>query len=133
MTFINPEDFEQLYKESNLNWNYDFLSECSYITWNMVRNNLDKPWNFKKLSRNSIITFDMVDSTSFLIWDWDELSYNPNMTFEIVQENIRENWNLSILSERFTHEEIDKLYTMKESYIEHYSDSDSDYGYDSCS
>lgn len=132
---MTPEEFEQIYKQNkDLNWNYDFLSSCPYISWSIVRNNLGNPWNFKKLSANQAITWEMVDDTPFLVWDWIELSKNPNMTFEIIKENIGYNWDFRILYERFSDEQMDVLYKEKDYYNsldhEYYSDSECD-GYDS--
>ena len=140
MTNITSEKFEEIYKEnSNLNWNYDFLSECSYISWSIVRFNLHRPWNLKKLSANPVITWEIVKETPYLRWDWDGLSQNPSMTFDIILKNSRQSWNLDILFERFSDEQMDLFYKERDSYIDNNSlqlsdsDSDCDDGYDSYS
>lgn len=140
MTNMTPEEFEEIYKQnSHLNWNYDFLSECSYISWPIVRFNLQKPWNLKKLSANPIITWEIVEDTPFLRWDWEGLSQNPSMTFDIILRNCRHMWDLDILAQRFSEEQMDLFYKERDSYIDNnslefsFTESDYDDGYDSYS
>lgn len=116
---MNPKEFEEIYETTKeLHWDYDFLSSCNYITWNMVRNNLNKPWNFKKISRNSIVTIDIVLDTPFLRWDWNELTLNKNMTFDIIKNNIRLPWNSYLLTQKLTPEELKQFYNIRESLVD---------------
>jgi hypothetical protein len=112
---MNPMEFEEIFeRDKELLWNYDFLSNCNYITWNIVRNNLCKPWNWKKISRNKIVTIEHVLDTPFLLWDWDELTLNENMTFDIIIKHIRQPWNTDILVQKLTDEQLEEFYTIKE-------------------
>ena len=118
MNGISTDNFEEFYESfKDLNWDYEFLSQCNYITWNIVRNNLNKPWNLKLLSSNNIITFEMVEDTPFLRWDWDSLSENPKMSFDIIYKNIHYPWNFNILKNRFNEINYTTLLQQKENYI----------------
>jgi hypothetical protein len=99
---MNPQDFEKLFNYSSLTeWDYDTLSECTYITWNIVMKNLNKPWNLSKLSKNPIVTWEIIINTPFLRWDWDNITSNPNITFDIIYNNLLYPWNMNIIQHRF--------------------------------
>jgi hypothetical protein len=116
------ENFEEVFESTkDLDWDYEFLSTCNYITWSMVRNNLNKPWNLKKLSSNPIITLDIVLDNPFLRWDWDELTLNSNMTFEIIKNNVRQPWSIEKLEEKLTPEQLEEFYDIRDSYIDNNS------------
>ena len=125
---MNQIQFEELFESNKgLSWDYEFLSSCNYITWNVFRNNLNKPWNLKKISRNKIIKIEHVLDTPFLRWDWDELTLNESMTFDVIKNNPREPWNTNILQEKLTTEQLEKFYYIRDSLVE----SSSDDSYDS--
>jgi hypothetical protein len=107
--------FEQLFESNKeLLWDYEFLSNSNYITWNMIRNNLNKPWNLKKISRNKIITIEHVLDSPFLRWDWDELTLNENMTFDVIIKHIRKPWSTDLLEQKLTLEQLDEFYSIRE-------------------
>lgn len=100
---MDPSEFEKLFNSSRKStWDYDSLSECTYITWNIVMKNLNKPWNLSKLSKNPIVTWEIIVNTPFLKWDWDNITHNPNITFDIMYDNVIYPWNMNIIHQRFT-------------------------------
>ena len=104
MNGISTDNFEEFYESfKDLNWDYEFLSQCNYITWNIVRNNLNKPW------------------------DWDSLSENPKMSFDIIYKNIHYPWNFNILKNRFNEINYTTLLQQKENYVDDESDYDDNY------
>lgn len=119
---MDSVQFEELFETSkDLDWDYDFLSSCNYITWNMVRHNLNKPWNLDKISRNKIITIEIVLDNQFLRWNWKELTLNENMTFEVIKNNPRCQWDIDVLSDKLTNEQLMELYTIRDSFIDNNS------------
>lgn len=119
---MTPLEFEEVFKSSkDLNWNYDFLSSVNYITWNIVRNNLNKPWNLNKLSRNPIVNIDIVLDNPFLKWNWTELTLNTNMTFDIIKNNPRNPWDMEILKDKLTKEQLHELLEIRDSFIDNNS------------
>jgi hypothetical protein len=119
---MNSSNFEELFDTTkDLNWNYDFLSSCTYITWSMVRNNLNKPWNLKKLSRNTIITIDIVLDNPFLRWNWVELTLNENMTFDVIKNYARQPWDIEALTTKLTSTELQEFYDIRDSFIDNNS------------
>ena len=114
--------FEELFETSkDLKWDYDFLSSCNYITWKIVRNNLNKPWNLDKISRNTIVTIDIVIDTPFLRWNWKELTLNENMTFDVIKQYPRQPWDIDILSSKLNKEELEEFYNIRDSFIDNNS------------
>ena len=62
-------------------WVWATLSNKCCITWDIVKENLDKPWSWKSLSNNSIITWDIVKNNLDKPWCWKKLSFkikNPH-------------------------------------------------------
>ena len=51
------------------------------------------------LSQNPNITFEFVKENMDKPWDWSALSRNPNITVDIVKDNPDKPWNLSDLNE----------------------------------
>ena len=116
---MNQIQFEELFESNKgLSWDYEFLSSCNYITWNIFRNNLGKPWNLKKISRNKIIKIEHVLDTPFLRWDWDELTLNESITFDVIKSYPRQPWNTDILEQKLTVEQLEKFYTIRDSFID---------------
>lgn len=112
-------------RNKHLDWDYDELSSNEYITWNMVRNNLQKPWNFEKLSYNPAITWENICDTPFLRWHWPSVTVNLNITVDIIANNIWHPWDFTILENILSKEEFQYLMDCKDNYIEeeYYSDS----------
>jgi hypothetical protein len=116
---MNPIQFEEIFEsDKGLSWDYDFLSSCNYITWNIFRNSLVKPWNLKKISRNKIIKIEHVLDTPFLRWDWDELTLNESMTFDVIKSYPRQPWNTYILDQKLTFEQLENFYAIRDSFID---------------
>ena len=89
---------EMLRKFPNGNWNWDYLSGNTSITWDIVKANLDKPWNWYRLSRNSSITWGIVKANLDKPWSWYGLSENSSITWDIVQANLDKPWSWKYLS-----------------------------------
>ena len=51
----------------------------SNITWDIVKDNPDKPWDWLTLSRNWTITWNIVKDNPDKPWKWLYLSKNPNI------------------------------------------------------
>jgi hypothetical protein len=62
-----------------IEWDWNALSSNKNITWDIVKNNPDKPWNFRALSMNPNITWCIVQDNPDKPWNWGELSRNPSM------------------------------------------------------
>jgi hypothetical protein len=125
---MKPIQFEEIFEsDKGLAWDYDFLSSCNYITWKIFRNNLGKPWNLHKICKNKIITIDIVLDNTFLRWDWKALTLNENMTFDVIKSYPRQPWDTDILKQKLTVEQLEKFYTIRDSFI----DSSSIDSYDS--
>ena len=106
---------------------YTKLSRHPNLTWNIIKNNLDKPWNFHELGEhpnigvmwnniknNSLelyslcknpnftnhpnLTWEIVKNNRGRRWDYNILSKHPNITWEIVKNNLGEPWNYNELT-----------------------------------
>jgi hypothetical protein len=105
--------------------NYKYLSANSNITWDFIKNNIDKDWNYNYMVRhNKNITLDIVLNNPNLFknisskdlstiksinwidilnnpdinWNYNILSKNDNITFDIVLNNLDKKWCFSNLS-----------------------------------
>ena len=75
----------------NKPWNYYYLSQN--VTWDVVLNNLDKPWYYPQLSYNANITWDIVEGSQgsqdrHIAWNWHSLSANPSV-FRLTTDDIK--------------------------------------------
>ena len=61
------------------------LSKNPNITWEIIRENLDKPWNWWELSRHPSITWDIIQKNSDKPWCFKHLSSNPNITWDLIE------------------------------------------------
>lgn len=114
----------------NLNWDYTKLSSNEYITWNMIKDNLQKPWDFSKLSSNPIITWDIIENTPFLKWDWSSITVNVNITLDIISNNINYPWDFIILENILSTTDYNYLIQCRDNYIDDINYDSSDSGYD---
>ena len=55
---------------------WDSISENPNITWEIIKNNPDKPWVWDCLSRNPNITWEIIKNNLDKPWDWKVLSLN---------------------------------------------------------
>jgi hypothetical protein len=105
---------------NSIDWHY--LSSCKELTWDIVKDNLDKKWNWTFLERredltikiilellneskkfpnvklgwlcnNPIITWDIIKSNPDLPWDYKTLSANNKITWDIIVNNPDKNWS----------------------------------------
>lgn len=81
------------------NWNYSYMSNNSNITFDFVKQHIDKPWDWRWLSQNPNITWDIIKQNPCYLRDYIYISHNPNLTWEIVHNNIHKSWCWSGLSE----------------------------------
>jgi hypothetical protein len=59
---------------------YATLSCNDNLSWEIVKNNPDKPWDYSIMSMNKNITWQIVkDSSPGINWDWEMLSDNPSI------------------------------------------------------
>jgi hypothetical protein len=73
--------------EDKLDW--ETLTRNPNITWDIIKENLDKPW------------------------EWDLLSCNENITFHFLKENLSKEWDWELLSELKYLKEKDSFMEMK--------------------
>ena len=69
----------QTSKENVFNWLW--ISQNPNITWDVVKDNLDKPWDWDGLSQNLNITWDIIKDNPDKPWDWYWLSQNVFLHF----------------------------------------------------
>jgi hypothetical protein len=74
------------------------------ITWNIVKDNTDKPWNWGGskhepeyymglgISLNPNITWDFISDNPDKPWNWYHLIMNPKITWDVVKENLDMLW-----------------------------------------
>lgn len=99
-------DMVLAHPEYNGNWNYWYISQNPNITWDIVKNNLDKPWNYKWLLQHANFTYDIIvqnEIGNFLDASkrYKHISRNPNITLDIVKNNLDKPWNWEMISAHF--------------------------------
>ncbi len=77
----------------NAKWNWSSLSSNENITWDIVKENIERPWDWRCLTMNKNITWEIIKENIDLPWNWYELSRNENITWEIVKTNIDKPWD----------------------------------------
>jgi hypothetical protein len=119
------EYIKYIEKEYNHKINYNYLSSNSNITWDFIKNNLDKEWtpsfmigynknitlkivlenseyfnkvDSYKLSSIETITWNDIISHPEIDWNYSILSENKNITFDIVMNHLDKKWNFSRMS-----------------------------------
>ena len=70
------------------------LISCNPITWDIIKDNPDKPWDWAEISCNPNITWDIIKDNPDISWDWFWISYNPNINMKIIKENFQINLEL---------------------------------------
>ena len=79
---MNLESFNKI--SNHIESYFDWSSLSSFITFDIVKDNLDKPWDYDALSRNPNITWNIVTENPDIPWGYRDLSRNPNITWDIV-------------------------------------------------
>lgn len=75
------------------------LSKNPNITWNIIKDNFDKPWCWKTLLGNPNITWEIATGKDVPYQDnWLYMSRNPNITWDIIRQNPDKLWNWFYLS-----------------------------------
>ena len=83
---------------SDLPWNYRFVSANPTIRMQFVLDHPDKDWDWNELSRNVGITMDDINSYPELSWNFEYVSVNPNIKMEFIRRN-RDKIHFGMLSE----------------------------------
>lgn len=132
---FNPNITWEIVKAHPFNWNfkvlcatvdysliepkdYIFISSNPKLTWEEVKNNLDKNWSWETLSTREFITPEIVNNHPDLPWDdyflylnpnfpWDwkgkedlnmeAVSNNPNLNWKVIRDH-KLAWNFTLLS-----------------------------------
>ena len=68
------------------------------ITWDIVKENLERPWSWKELSFNPNMTMDIIMNNRDIPWVLDMLSFNRNVTWDFVQTHLDLPWKWDVLS-----------------------------------
>ena len=90
---LNPNITWDIVKENpDKPWSWYWLSSNPNITMDIIKEKQDKPWDWAGLSDNPNITMDIVKANPDKPWDYSEVSYNPNLTFELIFNNPCKNW-----------------------------------------
>ena len=67
----------------NAKWNWSSLSSNENITWEIVKENIDKPWDWCVLSYNKNITWEIVNENIDMLLNWYWLSKNENVLLSL--------------------------------------------------
>ena len=65
----------------------DLLSDNRNITWDIIKNNLDKKWNWYNITK--YISWDIIQANPELPWCCGTLCAFPELTWEFVKYNIK--------------------------------------------
>ena len=60
--------------------------------WKFICDNEDKI-DLSNISNNPNITWDIIKNNLDKNWNWHWISKNPNITWEIIQNNLDKNWD----------------------------------------
>ena len=78
-------------------WLWAKISEASYITNDIIINNLDLPWKWQHVIKNENLTLDLFDKLPKNIthqnWVWRYLSCVSCLTEDFVKKHIDKNWS----------------------------------------
>jgi hypothetical protein len=87
--YLNPNTTWDVIKDNpDKPWDYSVLSKNTNITFDIVRDNPDKSWDYSVLSTNRNITWDVVLDNSHIAWDWVNLSSNPGI-FKLTDQDVK--------------------------------------------
>src|SRR5690606_1940532 len=75
---------------------WDYLSENPNITFDIVKNNPDKPWYWRFLSANPNITFEDVKNNPDIPWNYNNLSYNKFHFDKHIFKKHQNNYNILV-------------------------------------
>ena len=84
----------------------EFESEWSQHYWSFISRHLDKDLNWKRLSKCSYITQEIIENNLDLPWSIYWMSLNPNMTLKFVKKYSNWGWNWNFLSSVIPMKEI---------------------------
>ncbi len=78
-------------------WLWAKISEASYITDEIIIDNLDLPWKWQHVIKNGNLTLDLFDKLPKNIthqdWVWHHLSCINGLTEEFVKKHLDKNWS----------------------------------------
>jgi hypothetical protein len=89
-------EWEIIKDNPDLPWNWDFVSQNSNITWEIVLSNRDQKWNYLELLLKIPITDDLFEAIEnrSIVCDkyWDLISSNKSLTWKIIKKYDYHNW-----------------------------------------
>lgn len=103
--------FQFICDNSELPWDWIYVSMNDNITCDIIHNNPDKPWDWDELSRNTGITWDIIKANLDKPWNWDRLTRNPSITWNIIKANLDKPWDWDWLS-------MNQMIKQKEAFID---------------
>ena len=91
---------EDIQNNMHLEWNTFAISEREDLTWDYIKQYIDKPWFFDwyYISKSKCVTWEHIINHIDKPWDWDGISENPNITFDIIKKNINYKWNWTYIN-----------------------------------
>jgi hypothetical protein len=99
LSYCSIINWDIVIKFKHQNWNWDYLSESENLDYNIIVEHIYKPWNWDKISLKLKITSQVLSSnTTNHNWNWNILSQNNSITEEILINNPDNPWNWSKLS-----------------------------------
>ena len=57
-------------------WDWYSISANPNITWEIIKNNLNKPWCWKNISSHENITWEIIKNNPDKFWDWYEKDFD---------------------------------------------------------
>jgi hypothetical protein len=101
------------------------LSKNPNITWEIVRDNPDKPWDYKWLSSNPNITWEIITDNPDKPWDFNYFSENwflfkKEVNFKHKTKDIKMRYRyVSFLQEKLSpfSRNIDKVFKKRLNYV----------------
>ena len=70
-------------------WFFEWLSQNSNITWEIVQANPDKPWRFLDLSENPNITWEIVQANPDQPWNYKKYFINHIGKQKFIEEQLK--------------------------------------------
>ncbi len=86
----------------------------NFDTYSMIMNYINSTNNFdwKTLSSDPKTDLQVVVNNPNKYWDWGTISCRKDLDLELVKKYPYKPWNWEVLSEKFPHEEVSKIYNL---------------------
>ena len=98
ISILITEHFNDIIRNENINWLN--LSQNPQLTWDFIKQYLDRKWDWSYLSSLDKITFDIIDSNINLPWDYIVLSKRIS-EFDFVHKYIDKPWDWNYISFKY--------------------------------